>query len=149
MTHRQPTVSVIIPSRLAPAAGSGERLFLEDAVHSIGQQATIGREHIQIVVGVDVGTVAPAGLAQRLRIELVESGGRSQAAALNAAAERAEGEFLAILEDDDIWDPKFLRTALDALGKAEFASSTAPPSRSRPRPPKTSGPSAKTSTAAA
>ena len=119
-----PAVSVIIPSRLAPAADSGERLFLEDAVHSIRQQATIDGEHIQVIVGVDMGAVAPAGLVQRLGIELVESGGRSQAAALNAAAERAEGEFLAILEDDDVWDFRFLRIALDALGKAQFASST-------------------------
>jgi hypothetical protein len=119
------TVSVIIPSRLARAASiSKEGLFLEDAVHSIRQQARIGCERIQIVVGVDVGAAAPAELARRLDIDLVESGGHSQAAALNAAAERAEGEFLAILEDDDVWNPIFLRTALDALGKAEFASST-------------------------
>jgi len=119
-----PAVSVIIPSRLATATGGGERLFLEDAVHSIRQQATIEGKHIQIIVGVDMGAVVPAGLAQRLGVELAESGGRSQAAALNAAAERAEGEFLAILEDDDVWDSGFLRTALDALGKAQFVSST-------------------------
>jgi hypothetical protein len=119
-----PVTTVIVPSRLARPAGIGERLFLEDAVHSIRQQATIGHERIQIVVGVDMGAVAPAGLARRLGIELVESGGHSQAAALNAAAKRAEGEFLAILEDDDVWDRMFLCTALDALGKAEFASST-------------------------
>ncbi len=118
------TVSIIIPSRLASAGGAGKRFFLEDAVHSIRQQAGFGRGRVQIIVGVDAGAVALAGPVQRLGIELVESGGRSQAAALNAAAQRAEGEFLAILEDDDIWDRMFLRTALDALGEAEFASST-------------------------
>jgi glycosyltransferase involved in cell wall biosynthesis len=117
-------VSVIIPSRLALSEIDGNRLFLEDAVRSIRLQAMIDRKQIQIIVGVDAGTVAPSGLAQRLGIDVIESRGRSQAAALNAAAERAEGEFIAFLEDDDLWHRRFLRTTLDALGNAEFASST-------------------------
>jgi hypothetical protein len=118
------TVSVIIPSRLARVTDGGEKLFLQDAIESIRQQATIERHQVQILVGVDAGTIVPADLAQRLGIEFVGSGGHSQAAALNAAAKRAEGECLAILEDDDMWDRMFLRTALDALSKAEFLSST-------------------------
>lgn len=117
------TVSVIIPSRLAAAPGQGERLFLEDAVHSIRNQVGLEDVGLQILVGVDAGASAPAGLIERLGVELVESTGHSQAAALNAAAQRADGLYLAILEDDDIWDRTFLRTTIDALASADFVSS--------------------------
>jgi hypothetical protein len=116
-------ISVVIPSRLERVAGGG-RFFLEDAINSIRAQTIADRVRTQIVVGVDAETVAPAGLAEQLDIEFIVSGGRSQAAALNAAAARVEGDYLAILEDDDTWNAAFLGTALRALTEAEFASST-------------------------
>jgi glycosyltransferase involved in cell wall biosynthesis len=115
-------ISIVLPSRLArfPAR---ERFFLEDAVRSIRAQ-TIAGQVTQIIVGIDAGAVPPAGLAERLGVAFANADGSGQAAALNAAAARAEGDYLAFLEDDDAWHPPFLETALEALKLAEFASST-------------------------
>ena len=114
-------ISIVLPSRLArfPAR---ERFFLEDAVRSIRAQ-TIAGQVTQIIVGIDAGAVPPAGLA-RLGVAFTNAEGKGQAAALNAAAARAEGAYLAFLEDDDAWHPPFLETALEALKLADFASST-------------------------
>jgi glycosyltransferase involved in cell wall biosynthesis len=107
------TISVIIPSRL-------EGNFLEGAVQSISSQAGVNGAEIQITVGIDCGA-RPAGIGG---VEFVESAGRSQAAALNAAAARASGDYIAFLEDDDRWRPNFLKTALGALKDKAFVSST-------------------------
>jgi hypothetical protein len=78
------------------------------------------------MIGIDAGAGVrvPAGLAERLGVEFIESGGKSVTAALNAAARRCTGDYLSFLEDDDQWHPLFLETALAALQNAEFVSST-------------------------
>lgn len=116
------TISVIIPSRLANPFDK-ERLCLEDAVLSIHQQTGLDGASVQIIVGIDAGATVPERV--RHMAEFVHSDGHSAAAALNAAAMRAQGEFLAILMDDDMWYPAFLETALRALRQADFVSSTA------------------------
>jgi glycosyltransferase involved in cell wall biosynthesis len=109
------TVSIIIPSRL-------EGSHLGRAIGSVLSQAGIDRVDIQIIVGVDAGQ----GVAFKNGypdVELAESRGHSQAAALNAAIEKARGEYLAFLEDDDVWERTFLCTALKWLDEVGFVSS--------------------------
>ena len=115
-------LSVLIPSRLA--RGKDGHLFLEHALRSISEQAGYAG-NVQILVGVDAGAVPPADLAGRPGVTFVESAGKSQAAALNAAAQKAEGEFVAILEDDDRWSPSFLMFAFRLLNQDfDFFSTT-------------------------
>ena len=122
------TVSVVIPSLLKSFTDPRQsgRLFLEQAVASIRAQTAANNVIFQIMIGIDAGAGArvPAGLAERLGVEFVESGGKSVTAALNAAARRCTGDYLGFLEDDDQWHPLFLETALAALQSADFVSST-------------------------
>ena len=109
-------ISVVIPSRL-------EGDFLAGAIHSIYSQEGIDERDVQIIVGVDSGT-AYADISKQYGVEIVESAGHSQSAALNAAVTRARGDYIAFLEDDDTWNPAFLRVALATLVNTEFVSST-------------------------
>jgi glycosyltransferase involved in cell wall biosynthesis len=109
------TVSVIIPSRL-------EGYFLGSAIRSVLAQEGIDQADIEIIVGIDDGQ----GVLFKNRhpdLEMGESRGHTQAAALNAAVNKARGEYLAFLEDDDLWERKFLRTALTLLDQVDFVSS--------------------------
>jgi glycosyltransferase involved in cell wall biosynthesis len=112
--------SILIPSRLeGPKPGT---LFLSAAVASIRAQKL--PHPPQILVGIDAGVTPPPGLAEALGVTFVNSEGRSQAAALNAAASRIEGDHVALLEDDDTWNPDFLAIALKGLESFDFVSST-------------------------
>ena len=114
-------LSVIIPSRLAKNPAT-DALFLERAVASIEtQKRSIDTE---IIIGLDAGTDRPIQLLEKKQAIRFAEGGRSQAAALNAAATIARGDLIAFLEDDDQWDPTFLAHALAALEQADFVSST-------------------------
>jgi glycosyltransferase involved in cell wall biosynthesis len=116
MTH----FSILIPSRLeGPRPGT---LFLTAAVASIRAQKLPRAP--QILVGIDAGVSPPAGLAEALGVSFVNSDGHSQAAALNAAASRIAGDHVALLEDDDTWNPDFLAIALKGLESFDFVSST-------------------------
>lgn len=109
------TVSVIIPTRL-------QGCHLGNAIRSVLAQEGIAQGDLQIIVGVDNGH----GALLKCRypdVEMAESKGRNQAGALNAAIQQARGEYLAFLEDDDMWERMFLRTALTFLGQADFVSS--------------------------
>lgn len=117
-----PTLSILIPSRLERDIRG--RLFLENAVQSIRAQTGHGMA-LQILVGIDAGVAVPAGLDSRQGVQFVESQGKSQAAALNATAGAATGDFVAILEDDDKWNQGFLFCALSMLKEDyDFSSST-------------------------
>lgn len=112
----EPKISVIIPSRL-------EGSFLDGAVRSVFAQEGFHLADIQIIVGIDHGQAAL--FRQRFPdLDMAESTGHSQAAALNAAAKQARGKYLAFLEDDDVWEREFLHTVLPLLDEADFVSST-------------------------
>ncbi len=120
-------VSVIIASRLDPIRiEEPQRLWLDRAVESIRSQTIAADLHIEIIVGLDQGTATPTTpLFTAEDINFVNAAGAEgrQAAALNAAAAKAQGEYLALLEDDDAWQPRFLEHALEAIKKCEFVSS--------------------------
>ena len=115
-------LSVLIASRLAlstrPRANGA--LLVEAAIRSIRAQTAANGLELEIVVGVDRGTTVPPALVDRDGVRIVESAGKTQAAALNAAARHIDGDFVSFLEDDDIWDPYFLETAFAALKLNSF-----------------------------
>lgn len=107
-----PPVTVIVPTRFA-------RLdYIQEAFQSIRAQGV----QLEILVGVDRDAVVPDGFAERFGVTICRGTENSQAAALNACIPRAQGEFVAFLEDDDKWLPEFLVTA--ASVNAPFVSST-------------------------
>lgn len=94
--------SVIIPTR-------GRRGLLEEAVRSaLGQS----RAPLEVLV-VDDGTGALSFDDARVRVLPGPRRGRS--AARNLGIREARGEFVAFLDDDDLWTPHKLRHQMDLL----------------------------------
>ena len=117
----RPRVSVLVPSRLERSPRGG--FFLEHCVRSVRGQTLAAHVDLQILVGIDPGAEVPNELAA-LGVQFERGEAPSQPAALNAAAAAMTGDFVAILEDDDTWDPRYLTIAVSALEDNEFVSST-------------------------
>jgi len=109
-----PSVSVIIPAYNAATR------YIEQAISSVLAQSYRGYE---IIVVDDASTDNTGLLVSRFpQIRYYrrgENGG--QAAARNDGAKIAAGEFLAFLDQDDLWEPTFLQETLTALVKASHA----------------------------
>jgi hypothetical protein len=106
-------VSVIIPSRLQLMPGGDPgRLWLDRAVASAFGQRVRGHLELEIVVGLDPGNELPVRFPN-----VVVAVGREarNACAVNAAVAASTGDVLAILEDDDCWQPKRLAYGLEQL----------------------------------
>jgi glycosyltransferase involved in cell wall biosynthesis len=112
-----PLVSVVIATRNRPH-------LLRLALASISAQQGLPGQAVEAVVVNDGGTdltgelasAAEAGLRVR---SLVLPARRGLAAARNAGIDVARGEFLAFLDDDDLYLPGHLRTAIEMLGSGE------------------------------
>lgn len=117
------SVSVIIPSRLDPVhMENPQELWLDRAIESIRAQKIPFQ--VKIFIGLDRGVEPPKRLTELApNVTFAVAGSVGQAAAINAAAAKANGDYLAILEDDDRWQPRFLEHALKAIEKCEFVSS--------------------------
>ena len=117
---------VLVPTRLK--RNQAGRLFLAQALQSIaGQEFPPHLDvRLEISIGVDPGAVLPDDLTMPPNATVSEAASASQTFALNAAAARFDHDFLAILEDDDQWLPRFLHISLAALQQKEldFVSST-------------------------
>jgi len=101
-----PLISVILPCCDRPA-------YLRQALQSLQRQTFRDFE----VVLADDGLV-PARVEPFAGLVLVRCGPRGGAAsARNLAVQQAAGEFLAFLDDDDVWAPDFLTLQLAALRK--------------------------------
>src|SRR2546425_10782801 len=100
-----PTISAIIP------AYNGVARYLEQAIRSVLAQTY---HDIELIVVDDASTDDTARLALRFPtaryFRRAENGG--QAAARNDGARLAKGEFLAFLDQDDLWEPNFLIEAV-------------------------------------
>ncbi|MGD0634436.1 MAG: glycosyltransferase family A protein [Beijerinckiaceae bacterium] len=118
-------LAIIIPTRLKPCTTeAGSRTFIERAMESALAQALDQPLKITFIAGVDVDADVPARLAQRPDLVIARSTGRSQILALNAAIAAADQayNFVAFLEDDDLWAPEFLAWSLLALVDHDFVS---------------------------
>jgi glycosyltransferase involved in cell wall biosynthesis len=108
-----PEVTVVIPTR-------DRWPRLEPTLRGALRQEDVSLE----VVVVDDGSVdeTPARLAEmkdpRLRV-LRHDSSRGVAAARNAALATARGDWIAFLDDDDLWAPAKLRKQLSAAGEAQ------------------------------
>lgn len=105
-------ISVIIPTKVRPK----QQEFLDRAIKSVREQQINIRA--EIIVGADRDDL---GRESSVSYAL---GGSSQAEAMNAAVEQAQGDYLAFLEDDDTWHSTRLIRGLEALQDADFVSST-------------------------
>jgi glycosyltransferase involved in cell wall biosynthesis len=109
-----PRLSVIIP------AFNGASRYLDEAIGSVLTQSYGDRE----LIVVDDGSTDETGrlvlrFPQARYFRRGENGG--QAAARNDGARLATGEFLAFLDQDDLWEPTFLAEAVAAIEKAPDA----------------------------
>ena len=118
------SIAVVIPSRLA--AGAGRRFFVERAIEAAVTQAIPRGFRLAFFIGIDLDAQIPSALGARPDVTFARSHGRSQASAINAAANAAavqNHDFIALLEDDDQWEPNFLAWALPCLESCDFVSS--------------------------
>ena len=106
MTVQQPLVSVIIP------VYNGAR-FLRAALESVFAQTYRPLE----VIVVDDGSVDDSGaIAQSFpEVHYIRQENQGVAAARNNAIEVARGEFLAFLDQDDLWRPEKLKAQVGYL----------------------------------
>ncbi len=116
------SIAVVMPSRLARADGG--RLLVEQAIESACRQSIPRDIRLSFFVGIDADAQAPSCVERHQNVSFVRSRGRSQAAAINAAAGASNGhDFIALLEDDDHWEANFLSWALSFLDTCDFVSS--------------------------
>jgi glycosyltransferase involved in cell wall biosynthesis len=110
-----PEVSVVIPTR-----DRWDLLSTHSLPSALAQEAV----RLEVVV-VDDGSVD--GTARRVEhmadervrcIRLEKS--RGAAAARNTGIAAARGDWVAFLDDDDLWSPRKIRAQLDSLGSAEW-----------------------------
>lgn len=101
------SVSVIIP------AYNAEPLLGRAIESALGQKLS---PHEVIVID-DGSTDGTAAAAKSFgdRIVYLEQANQGQGAARNAGLQVATGRFIAFLDADDYWDPRFLRAAVDFL----------------------------------
>ena len=105
-----PTVSVVIPTY-------GHRDFVLASIGSVFAQAFDGGVEVIVVNDGSPDDTADVlrPLADAGRIRYVEQPNAGQAAARNAGIGLATGEFVAMLDDDDLWPPGALAALAGAL----------------------------------
>ncbi len=103
--QRMPRVSVVIPTVGRPT--------LRAAVDSVGRQSVLPDE---IVVVND--SPEQLSVTSELGANVVEEftgGGKGPSAARNKGVDRAQGELIAYLDDDDLWLPHHIASALQSF----------------------------------
>lgn len=89
----EPLVSIVVPAYQAEA-------YLEEALESaLGQDY----EHREVILVDDGSTDRTAEIAQARGVRVLRQPNGGPAAARNAGITQAHGDFLAILDSDDIW----------------------------------------------
>ena len=105
-------VSVVIPAYNAAR-------FLAEALDSVGAQSVAPLETLVVDDGSDDGT---GDLAESLGAVVIRHDvRRGVSAARNAAIARASGEFIALLDADDVWEADKLARQLTAMRAAPTA----------------------------
>jgi glycosyltransferase involved in cell wall biosynthesis len=107
-----PIVSVVIPTRNRPT-------WLRAAVESALAQTMMD---LEIVIVLNGATSEAVEMANRLgadpRVKVIEMAALTVPAARNLGMAAAQGEWIAFLDDDDIWRPQKLETQLAAAQAA-------------------------------
>lgn len=112
--RRTPEVTVVIPTR------SRWDLLSTAALPSAFGQEGADVEVVVVDDGSTDGTAAGVAALGDARIRLVRHGDpRGVARARNAGIEAAGGEWIAFLDDDDVWSPRKLRIQLDAAAAVD------------------------------
>lgn len=101
-------VSVITP------VFNGAR-YIRSCLENVRQQAIPGLEHIIVDGGSTDGTIEAVGAftQQHAYVRLLVNPGQRQSGAMNCGTEAARGDFIAILNADDFFEPGALRRALE------------------------------------
>jgi glycosyltransferase involved in cell wall biosynthesis len=108
-----PEVSVVIPTR------NRWQLLLRHGLASALRQEDVDVEVVVVDDGSDDGSAEKLEALDEPRVRAVRRPQRGgQALALNAGIEAARGEWIAFLDDDDVWSPRKLRVQLDAAKQA-------------------------------
>jgi glycosyltransferase involved in cell wall biosynthesis len=97
-----PSVSVVIPTIGRPTLGA--------AVESVRRQSALPDEIVVVNDSPEQGSVS-----SELGVDIVEEftgGCRGASAARNIGVDRAQGELVAYLDDDDLWFPHHIASAL-------------------------------------
>jgi glycosyltransferase involved in cell wall biosynthesis len=102
-------VSVIVPTRDRPE-------LLAEALASV-RAVEGGDLRLEIVVGDNSASSTAEATAQRFAAKYVAVAERGAAAARNAALHAATGDFIAFLDDDDLWLPAHIRPHLRLLAE--------------------------------
>jgi glycosyltransferase involved in cell wall biosynthesis len=108
-------VSVVIPSR-------DRWTYLRHAVADALAQQDVAHEVIVVLDGGADASADRLGAIADARLRTIAlPRARGVAGARNAGIAQAAGEWVAFLDDDDLWGPLKLRRALDAAGDGSFA----------------------------
>lgn len=112
---REP-VSAVIPTRNRP-------LLVVRAVSSVLDQTVSPLEVIVVIDGPDESTVEALDRIDDSRLKTIMlPGSRGPAGARNVGIERAQGRWIAFLDDDDEWLPRKLEVQLEMAGRSHYAS---------------------------
>lgn len=108
-----PIVSVVIPTRNRPR-------LVARAVNSALAQSLSEIEVVVVVDGEDAETVQVLAAIRDYRVKIISlavSAGGSEAR--NVGIRESRGEFIALLDDDDVWFPEKLAKQLEAARRIE------------------------------
>lgn len=109
-------LEVIMPSKKRVGRDS----FLRRAIKSIEAQNDSVFENTSVIIVVDPGEgLSDFATDFDVEIKILEANRKGQIAALNHGIEFATADYLAFLEDDDWWDPNFLKVGGECLAEFE------------------------------
>ncbi len=118
-TREGPTISVIIPTL-------GRWAMLEKAVRGARAQSGVAVQVVVAVDGADGAEIDRVGFLEHDDVVVVPlPQRRGAAAARNAALAAAEGEWVALLDDDDQWAPEKLAHLVAPARAADWAYASA------------------------
>ncbi|PZF57755.1 hypothetical protein DEJ23_06335 [Curtobacterium sp. MCSS17_008] len=102
-------ISVVVPSTLRPSLGR--------TLQSVAAQDWSGRLEVILVIDLDAET-HPVGVPNDFPFAmtiLFTGGRRGGASARNMGVDAAEGDYIAFLDDDDLWEPNKLSSQMSLL----------------------------------
>jgi len=118
-THEMadPLISAIIPTYNGATRG-----FLAEAIESVLAQTY---RNFELIIVDDGSTDATKGLCERYlvdkRVRVLSQRNRGLGAARNLGIENSSGEFICLLDDDDLWKPEKLETQIAFIHDKQLA----------------------------